>query len=135
MIRPIQIVQGKVALTAKAIYDYDFTPVVPIPLETPEAYGSLWGDSGTAEELIVSEAGEQLITEDGLDDIVTEGTGVDASGGKWDEAYWDLPPSSQSLVFGNLGMGRTVAVAMKGSANSRLTFIGWDLTYTKGGFL
>ena len=54
---------------------------------------------------------------------------------KWDAAKWDSAAVSDDFVLGTLGEGRVVAVAMRGSSTERLTFIGWDINFTVGGFL
>jgi hypothetical protein len=53
----------------------------------------------------------------------------------WDQARWDFTLEGTSLPLGSLGMGRTLAVAMRGSSTTRYTFIGWDISFTEGGFL
>ena len=55
--------------------------------------------------------------------------------GLWDYINWDFEQSAISFPLGALDMGRTVAIAMRGSSATRLNIIGWDLTYTQGGFL
>lgn len=63
---------------------------------------------------------------------------VDASA--WDSAIWGASVwsgerSGQSSLEGADGIGRVAAVAMRGSAASRLTLIGWDMTFTPAAFL
>ena len=53
----------------------------------------------------------------------------------WDEDLWDFTAEGASLPLGALGLGRTIAIGMKGTASTRLNIIGWDFTYTGGGFL
>ena len=53
----------------------------------------------------------------------------------WDAAIWSGALTGNSSIEGAAGIGRTVAVAMRGEAISRLTIVGWDLTITSGGFL
>lgn len=53
----------------------------------------------------------------------------------WGTDVWGATPEGVSYPFGALGMGRTVAVATAGSANSRINIVGWDLMYTQGGLL
>jgi len=53
----------------------------------------------------------------------------------WGVSRWGELPSPKSFVRGGQGMGRTVAILMKGNSATRLTFIGWDVSYTTGGFL
>lgn len=72
-------------------------------------------------------------------------TGVSASpgggpGSAWDSALWDQAVwggayQPQSRVFGGAGMGREVAVAIRGAASSRMTITGIDVSYDSGGFL
>ena len=54
---------------------------------------------------------------------------------KWNEATWDYTAKGVSFSQGSMGMGRTVAVAMRGSADTRINILGFDITYTQGGFL
>jgi hypothetical protein len=54
---------------------------------------------------------------------------------RWDIATWDYAITSNSRTVGSLGMGNVAAIAMRGSANNRITFVGWDISYTVGGFL
>ena len=58
----------------------------------------------------------------------------------WDEAIWDVDlwdygTAGVSFPLGASGMGRVVAVAIRGSSSTRLNFAGWDVSYTVGGFL
>jgi len=55
----------------------------------------------------------------------------------WDaeSSLWDLPIKGVSGVNGVNGMGRTVAIALAGSASERINLVGFDVTFTQGGFL
>ena len=53
----------------------------------------------------------------------------------WDTNAWDFGVEGQSFPVGVLGLGRTVAVAMRGNANTRINIVGWDIMYTRGGYL
>jgi len=53
----------------------------------------------------------------------------------WDGSRWTFNLAGVGFVEGSLGIGRTVAVIMRGTSTDRLTIIGWDLTYTQGTFL
>ena len=53
----------------------------------------------------------------------------------WDAGEWDGPVNGAYKIEGGSGIGRTLAVAMKGESQSRITIVGWDLTVTTGGFL
>lgn len=60
--------------------------------------------------------------------------------GVWDEGIWgtDLWGSVQdggSKLEGVAGIGRVMAIAMRGQATARMTLIGWDVNYTPAGFL
>ena len=99
LIRPIQVVQGTVAVAVKAIYDYELNPQITAPAAINTAFGAKW-DAGI-----------------------------------WDSATWDTEPNATSLLFGASGIGRTIAIAMKGSSTTRLTFVGWDYSYTEGWFI
>jgi hypothetical protein len=54
---------------------------------------------------------------------------------EWDIGTWDYVQTSNSRTVGSLGMGNVAAVLMRGSASNRITFVGWDISYTAGGFL
>jgi hypothetical protein len=53
----------------------------------------------------------------------------------WDSGVWDGELTGNYKTEGGQGIGRTLAVAMKGESQSRITIVGWDLTVTGGGFL
>ncbi len=53
----------------------------------------------------------------------------------WDVDLWDFTAQGASFPQGALGIGRTVAIGMRGSASTRINIIGWDITWTQGGFL
>ena len=53
----------------------------------------------------------------------------------WDAATWDYVTDGHSFTKGALGLGRTPAIGMRGSAASRIEVIGWDISFTNGGFL
>jgi hypothetical protein len=53
----------------------------------------------------------------------------------WDVSVWDYGLSGRSIPIGALGMGRAVAVGMRGSAPNRVTLVGWDVMYDSGGLL
>ena len=53
----------------------------------------------------------------------------------WDQAIWEGPLTGRYKIEGGNGIGRVVAIAMKGASSSRITVVGWDLTMTNGGFL
>jgi len=53
----------------------------------------------------------------------------------WDEFTWDFSVEGKSFPVGTLGMGRSVAIAMRGNANTRINVVGWDLLLTTGGYL
>ena len=55
--------------------------------------------------------------------------------GKWDQDLWDYGSAGVSFPLGGDGMGRVVAIGIRGSSSTRLNFTGWDITYTLGGFL
>ena len=54
---------------------------------------------------------------------------------RWDNDLWDFTQKGVSYPTGSLNMGRTVAIAVRGSSSSRLNIVGWDISYTVGGFL
>lgn len=51
----------------------------------------------------------------------------------WDVDVWDFPPSGASGVQGTFGMGRTMAIGMRGNSQSRVTLVGFDVMYNTGG--
>ncbi len=55
--------------------------------------------------------------------------------GLWDVDLWDYPAESSSVPLGTLGLGRTMAIGFRGSAESRITIVGWDILYNTGGLL
>lgn len=55
--------------------------------------------------------------------------------GIWDKGLWDYGPDNITFPIGAAGMGRVVAIGVRGSSSARISFIGWDVSYTQGGFL
>lgn len=55
--------------------------------------------------------------------------------GLWDAAVWAGAPGPESSTVGTMGIGRVVAIAMRGQSTERLTFVAWDVAYTEGTFL
>ena len=59
----------------------------------------------------------------------------------WDSAIfdrssrWDFDAEGRSFPVGVLGMGRAVAVGIKGESSTRINIVGWDLLMTMGGYL
>jgi hypothetical protein len=103
-IRPIGILAGTASLNVKAVYDYRIQEELLAPVPVSVSDSSLWGDE--------------------VDD---------PNGARWDQNVWDYSLAGASLPVGALGMGRAIAVGMKGSSATRLTLMGWDLLYTSGG--
>ena len=54
---------------------------------------------------------------------------------QWDVDLWDFTAEGVSLPLGSLGIGRAIAIGMRGSAITRINIVGWDLSFTSGGFL
>jgi hypothetical protein len=54
---------------------------------------------------------------------------------RWGEAIWGSSASGSRNITGGSGMGLMVAIAMRGSADSQVTLVSWDVTFTQGGFL
>lgn len=52
----------------------------------------------------------------------------------WDGALWGQGQyePSQTVITGGNNMGRSVAIAMRGSTNQSTTFIGWDVSWITG---
>jgi hypothetical protein len=55
--------------------------------------------------------------------------------GVWDLDVWDYLLVGASVPVGALGVGRSFAVAMKGSTATRLNILGWDVLFTTGDIL
>ena len=53
----------------------------------------------------------------------------------WEVATWDFAVEGQSFPVGVFGLGRAVAVAIVGSSSTRINIVGWDVLYTRGGYL
>jgi hypothetical protein len=63
-----------------------------------------------------------------------------AGGSLWDQAIWDDDVWDYGLIGANfpvgaLGIGRSIAVGMKGSSATRLNVLGWDISYTTGSLM
>ena len=60
-------------------------------------------------------------------------------GATWDDGIWDsdIWDSDAAIGFnevkGSWGLGRNVAIAMKGTTRTELTHISWDVVYDAGG--
>jgi hypothetical protein len=54
---------------------------------------------------------------------------------KWDVAVWGGDYTSSSGVQGACGMGRDVAIAVRGAARSRTVLVGVDVMFDQGGVL
>lgn len=51
----------------------------------------------------------------------------------WDDAIWTSEiPSGQDKLAGSWGMGRTIAIATRGSTTSETTLVGWDVVWDVG---
>ena len=55
--------------------------------------------------------------------------------GKWDAAKWGGEYQPQRTVFGAVGMGSQVAIAVRGKASSRMTLTGIDVSFDVGGMM
>ena len=53
----------------------------------------------------------------------------------WDSSTWDFEVEGKSFPVGVLGMGRAVAVGLRGDATTRINIVGWDMLLTMGGYL
>jgi hypothetical protein len=53
----------------------------------------------------------------------------------WDSSTWAPEYSASQDVRGTTGMGREVALAIKGTAAARTILVGFDVDYTEGGLL
>lgn len=55
--------------------------------------------------------------------------------GVWDDELWGGDYYPAQILDGGAGMGRDVAIAIRGSASSRIVLVGFDVTFTQGGIL
>lgn len=53
----------------------------------------------------------------------------------WDTSVWDSLVSEGAPVKGALGVGRVFAIALKGRSSVGGELIGWDISFTRGGFM
>lgn len=53
----------------------------------------------------------------------------------WDAASWDGDTRATQKLRGAMGMGTDVALAIRGTANTRTVLVGFDVTFLQGGFL
>ena len=52
---------------------------------------------------------------------------------RWDAAIWNTTtPFGNNQLTGGWGMGRYIAIAMRGNSNTQTTFIGWDVIWDSG---
>lgn len=54
---------------------------------------------------------------------------------QWDVGLWDGTAAQFQVVLGLVGMGRAVAVAVRGQTVTKTTYLGMSLTYEPGGLL
>lgn len=55
--------------------------------------------------------------------------------GLWDVALWQLGDAAAAPLRGATGMGREVAIAVRGNAAGKTTLVGIDVYFTEGGLL
>ena len=76
-----------------------------------------------------------------IEALVTSPPPLDPSGRSiwdialWDFDFWDYTTEGNAVPIGSLGLGRTMAIGFRGSANSRITIVGWDVMFKTGGLL
>jgi hypothetical protein len=68
------------------------------------------------------------------DDEVILTSAPDDDTGTWDVATWGGDARPTTALKGAAGMGRDVALAIRGAAYSRTTLVGVDILFTTGGF-
>jgi len=51
----------------------------------------------------------------------------------WDQALWGGSYAPQQQIFGSVGMGTEVAIAIRGAASSRMTWTGTNVDWSEGG--
>jgi len=99
VIRTVGVISGTIALSVKAIFDYNVAATVQPPPPAANTGENLWGI------------------------------------GVWNSSVWGYGLTGRSYPAATLGYGRVMAIAMAGSATSRITVAGWDVMYTEGGLL
>jgi hypothetical protein len=75
-----------------------------------------------------------------LETIYGTGADTDFNPGKWDisnwdQQFWDSPVNGANYLTGASGMGRAVAIGSRGESDIRITLVGWDLSFTSGGYM
>ena len=55
--------------------------------------------------------------------------------GLWDIDLWDFEATGRSVPLGTAGVGRTMAVAVRGTCESRITIVAWDIMFQQGGLM
>jgi len=53
----------------------------------------------------------------------------------WDGSNWTFNIEALNFIRGTYGIGRSVAIGMRGSSQSRIDVVSWDLMVAEGGFL
>ncbi len=96
------------------------------------AIGVLAGEAQINVRAIYDYAIEQTVPSPGA--APNPGTNLWDSG-VWDQDLWDYALEGQSFTVGTLGIGRAFAVAMNGSASTRINIVGWDTMFNVGGYL
>jgi len=70
-------------------------------------------------------------------ELPSPGAGIGNEDGTWDNGTWDDSVWSEDATYqptlGACGSGRSIAVAIRGSAATRTTWIGTDIAFTEGG--
>ena len=61
--------------------------------------------------------------------------GPDGNAALWGVGTWDFATTGNSVPIGVLGVGRTLAIAMRGTSSTRITLIAWDVLMKSGGLL
>lgn len=72
---------------------------------------------------------------DAPSDVVSVDAGNAWDSGIWDTAVWGGTQSASQPMRGGAGMGRDVAIAVRGEATSRTTLVSLDVVFTLGGVL
>ncbi len=53
----------------------------------------------------------------------------------WDETTWTFDIDALNFLRGASGIGRSIAIGMRGSSQSRIDVISWDMMLMQGGFM
>ena len=106
LVRPTFVGPSGLNYDAKLLYDFNLTELNQVgDVRVPQA--SLWAESGNS----------------------------DPNDGIWDESVWTEDQNVTTKILGASGIGRNIAVALRGTALRQTTLIETDVSAKLGGFL